>query len=71
MGRLKFLAERGSEKFICQLPLAIIGRKSAVIHFGWLQVRGPLTWLIWSTAHLYFLVGFRNCLWGGLTGLWN
>ena len=51
--------------------LATIGRKSAVINFGWTQVRGQLAWLIWSTAHLYFLVGFRNRLLVGLTWLWN
>lgn len=51
--------------------LATIGRKSAVINFGWIQVRGQLAWLIWSTAHLYFLVGFRNRLLVGLTWLWN
>jgi NADH dehydrogenase len=40
--------------------LATIGRKAAVIDFGWLHLRGFLAWLIWSMAHIYFLIGFRN-----------
>lgn len=42
--------------------LATIGRSSAVIHFGRLQLRGWLAWMIWGVAHIWFLIGFRNKL---------
>tara|TARA_R110000868_G_scaffold124422_1_gene328977 strand:- start:528 stop:1799 length:1272 start_codon:yes stop_codon:yes gene_type:complete len=42
--------------------LATIGRKSAVIDFGKLEVRGFIAWLLWGAAHVYFLIGFRNRL---------
>lgn len=51
--------------------LATIGRKRAVIDFGWLHLQGLPAWILWSTAHLYFLVGFRSRLLVGLTWLWN
>ena len=51
--------------------LATIGRKRAVIDFGRTHLTGFPAWLIWSTAHLYFLVNFRNRLAVGWTWLWN
>ena len=51
--------------------LATIGRSHAVIDFGWWRVSGLLAWLIWSTVHVYFLVGFRNRLLVGASLLWN
>ena len=51
--------------------LATIGRNRAVIDLGWLHLKGLPAWLIWSTAHLYFLVGFRNRLLVGVTWLWS
>jgi NADH dehydrogenase len=40
--------------------LATIGRKAAVADFGRIQLTGFLAWLLWTFAHLWFLVGFRN-----------
>jgi NADH dehydrogenase len=40
--------------------LATIGRKAAVADFGRLRFSGLVAWLLWSFAHLWFLVGFRN-----------
>lgn len=40
--------------------LATIGKKAAVIDFGWLKMRGYLAWWIWGLAHIYFLIGLRN-----------
>jgi NADH dehydrogenase len=40
--------------------LATIGRKAAVADFGRLRLSGFPAWLLWSFAHLWFLVGFRN-----------
>lgn len=50
--------------------LATIGRKSAVIDFGKLEVRGFMAWLLWGAAHVYFLIGFRNRLMVMLHWLW-
>lgn len=50
--------------------LATIGRKSAVIDFGFLHLRGFIAWVIWSFAHVYFLIGFRNRLIVALNWLW-
>lgn len=51
--------------------LATIGRKRAVVDFGWTRMKGFRAWLLWSTAHLYFLVGFRNRFVVGMTWMWN
>jgi NADH dehydrogenase len=51
--------------------LATIGRRRAVIDFGRFQLCGLAAWLIWSIAHIWFLVGFRDRLTVGLTWLWN
>lgn len=51
--------------------LATIGRRHAVADLGWAQLRGFAAWLLWSTAHLYFLVGFRNRFVVGANWIWN
>ena len=40
--------------------LATIGRKRAVAQIGKMKLRGFIAWLLWSVAHIYFLIGFRN-----------
>jgi NADH dehydrogenase len=50
--------------------LATIGKRSAVIDFGWIKVRGWLAWWIWGLAHIYFLIGVRNRLAVALSWLW-
>ena len=42
--------------------LATIGRHSAVIDFGKVQLSGWFAWCIWGLAHIYFLIGARNRL---------
>ena len=51
--------------------LATIGRSRAVVDFGWLRLSGLSAWLLWSTAHIFFLVGFRNRMVVGASWLWN
>ena len=51
--------------------LATIGRRRAVIDLPKMRLNGFVAWLLWSTVHLYFLVGFRNRFIVGLTWLWN
>ena len=50
--------------------LATIGRKAAVIDFGWIHLSGFVAWLIWTVAHIYFLIGFRNRIIVALNWLW-
>jgi NADH:ubiquinone reductase (H+-translocating) len=51
--------------------LATIGRKRAVIDFGRVHLTGFPAWVLWSVAHVYFLVGFRNRFVVGAGLLWN
>lgn len=50
--------------------LAQIGKRRAVIDFGWIKLRGSLAWWIWGIAHIYFLIGVRNRLSVALSWLW-
>ena len=40
--------------------LATIGRKSAVVDFGWIRLRGALAWWFWGAVHVGFLVDLRS-----------
>lgn len=40
--------------------LATIGHSKAVVDFGFIRLKGLVAWVIWSVAHVYFLIGFRN-----------
>jgi NADH dehydrogenase len=51
--------------------LATIGRSHAVIDFGRVHVTGVSAWVLWSVAHVFFLVGFRNRFAVGMNLLWN
>ncbi|WP_296615009.1 NAD(P)/FAD-dependent oxidoreductase [Sphingomonas sp.] len=51
--------------------LATIGRHRAVADFGRLRLSGTLAWLVWCTAHIFFLAGYRNRLIVGANWLWN
>ncbi|MGH8306897.1 MAG: NAD(P)/FAD-dependent oxidoreductase [Gammaproteobacteria bacterium] len=50
--------------------LATIGRKSAIVDFGWLRLSGLLGWWTWGAAHIFFLIGFRNRVMVALSWLW-
>lgn len=50
--------------------LATIGRRAAVIDFGGLRLAGWLAWLIWSVAHIYFLISLRNRILVAIQWLW-
>ena len=51
--------------------LATIGRKSAVIAYKRLRLRGWLAWWLWGAAHVYFLVSLRNRLIVVTQWLWS
>ncbi len=42
--------------------LATIGRKAAVVDFGWIKLRGVLAWWFWGAVHVGFLVDVRSRL---------
>ena len=50
--------------------LAQIGKRRAVIDFGWIKLRGALAWWIWGIAHIYFLIGVRNRLSVAMSWWW-
>ena len=50
--------------------LATIGKRRAVIDFGWIKLKGPTAWWLWGFAHIYFLIGVRNRLSVALNWLW-
>ena len=50
--------------------LATIGKRAAIIDFGWIKLRGWIAWWIWGLAHIYFLIGVRNRLAVALSWLW-
>jgi NADH dehydrogenase len=53
------------------LDLAAIGRTSAVVRRGRLQLTGYLAWWFWGIAHIYFLIGARNRFVVAINWLWN
>jgi NADH dehydrogenase len=57
-------------KYHHQGSLAQIGKRRAVIDFGWIKLRGALAWWIWGIAHIYFLIGVRTRLAVALDWLW-
>ena len=53
-----------------QGSLATIGRRAAIIDFGWLRLTGTLAWWVWGIAHIYFLIGARTRLAVAWSWLW-
>jgi NADH dehydrogenase len=51
--------------------LATVGRKSAVVKIGRVQLTGFAGWLFWGIAHIYFLIGVRNRIVVALNWLWS
>jgi NADH dehydrogenase len=51
--------------------LATIGRKRAIFQRGALKFTGFFAWVLWSTAHIYFLIGFRNRLVVAMSWAWS
>jgi NADH dehydrogenase len=51
--------------------MATIGRKAAVADFGRVHLSGFPAWLLWSLAHVYFLIGLRNRITVALNWGWN
>ena len=60
--RLDGRASPGDFRYQDYGNLATIGRMAAVVDFGRLKFSGLLAWGFWLTAHVFFLIGFRNRL---------
>jgi len=51
--------------------LATIGRNRAVAQIGPVKLSGFPAWMLWSSVHIYFLIGFRNRLLVAASWLWS
>src|SRR5262249_34952216 len=51
--------------------MATIGRKRAVAQLAACKFAGFPAWLLWSLAHIYFLIGFRHRLAVAMNGGWS
>lgn len=51
--------------------LATIGRRSAVIEFPGLRLKGRLAWWIWGVSHIYFLLGVPSPVVVSFRWLWE
>lgn len=63
--------EMSAFRYRHQGNLATIGRQSAIVDFGRIQMKGFLAWLVWGAAHIYFLIGFRNRLFVMTHWIWS
>ncbi len=68
--RLAGDSERRPFRYRHDGDLATIGKRAAVIDFGWTRLTGWPAWWLWGIAHIYFLIGFRNRLAVSLSWLW-
>jgi NADH:ubiquinone reductase (H+-translocating) len=59
-GRVRGRLPGGPFRYRDRGLLATIGRSSAVVDFGWIRLKGLPAWILWSTAHIFFLIGWRN-----------
>lgn len=50
--------------------IATIGRREALIDFGWIKLTGWVGWWTWGLAHIYFLIGLKNRIFVALNWLW-
>ena len=60
--RLEHKAEPPPFRYKDYGNLATIGRKAAVADFPGFELSGFAAWLLWTLAHIYYLIGFRNRL---------
>lgn len=51
--------------------MATVGRRFAIVDLRWLRLTGFPAWLVWSAAHVWFLIGFRSRLSVATSWLWS
>ncbi|MEM8717652.1 MAG: NAD(P)/FAD-dependent oxidoreductase, partial [Cyanobacteria bacterium P01_G01_bin.4] len=49
-------------RYVDKGSLAVIGQNRAVVDLGFLKLTGPIAWLLWVFAHLFYLIEFDNKL---------
>ena len=54
-----------------QGDIATIGRRSAVLKLGFMNLTGLIAWLFWCVAHIYFLIGARNRIAVAFKWVWD
>lgn len=54
--------QRPPFKYFDKGNMATIGMAKAVAIFGKIRFKGLLAWLLWTSAHIFFLINFRNRL---------
>jgi NADH dehydrogenase len=71
--RSRVMGERTPEPFVYHHAgdFAMIGRKSAVVSVGKIRLKGFVGWLLWSFAHIWFLIGFRSRLIVAFEWFWS
>jgi NADH dehydrogenase len=69
--RIARQAEPAPFRYMHLGELATIGRRAAVVKFGWLELKGFIGWLFWSVVHIYFLIGIRNRFIVAFSWLWS
>lgn len=68
--RLAGKLDIGPFRYKHQGSLAQIGKRKAIIDFGWIKLKGAIAWWIWGIAHIYFLIGVRSRLAVAINWLW-
>lgn len=68
--RLAGKAGAGPFRYRHQGDLATIGKRAAVVDFGFVRLRGWPAWWFWGLAHIYYLIGVRYRLAVALSWLW-
>lgn len=69
--RLGQRPEPGAFRYKDAGSLATIGKRAAVVDFGWISLRGRLAWWLWGVVHIFFLIGVRNRVIVALSWLWS
>lgn len=64
-------AEPGPFSYRHHGDLATIGRRAAVVELGRLRITGPVGWLFWGVAHVYYLIGFRSRIVVSFEWIWS
>ena len=58
-------------KYVDRGSMAVIGRNEAVADLKFLKLKGPLAWLLWMFAHVYYLIEFDSKIVVMTQWLWN
>lgn len=69
--RLEGKSIPGPFRYVDAGSLATIGKRAAVVDFGWIRLRGRLAWWLWGAVHIFFLIGVRNRVIVALSWMWS